>query len=125
MSIDWEMNIPWDLFLGKIEAAVPIALGRGAEELRKAAVERTPKGTPAHLAPSAGMDVQGAGFDCYADVKYPGPYAAFQNRGMRADGSHIIRKRPAGGMTGFLSLTVIDHREAVLKVIADTIAQLS
>jgi hypothetical protein len=124
MSVDWEIRIPWAMFEGAIEAASPVALARGGEVLRKAAVERTPHAT-GHLAGSAGVAVFGSGIDCYADVKYPGPYAAFQNRGMRADGTHIIRNRPAGGMTGFLSLTVVDHREQVLQEIADVIRQLS
>lgn len=124
MSIDWEMNIPWDMFLGKLEAAVPVALARGAEHVRSVAVSRTPNRTGG-LAGSAGVTVYGSGSGCYAEVKYPGPFAAFQNRGMRADGTYVIRNRPAGGMTGFLTLTVQDQREAVLQIIADTIAQLS
>lgn len=126
MSIDWEMNIPWAMFEGAIEAAAPIALERGAEHIRTVAVSRTPNrvGSGA-LAGSAGVTVWGSGLDCYAEIKYPLVYSAFQNRGMRADGSHVIRNRPAGGMTGFLSTTMVDQREAVLQIIADTIAQLS
>lgn len=112
------------MFAGKIEAAVPIALGRGAEHLRTVAVSRTPNRTGG-LAGSAGVTVYGSGLSCYAEVKYPGPFAAFQNRGMRATGDYIIRNRPAGGMTGFLSVSVADQREAILAIIADTIGQLS
>lgn len=124
ISIDWQMSIPWDMFKGAIEAAVPVALERGAEHVRTVAVSRTPNRT-GHLAGSAGVTVYGSGVDCYAEVKYPGPYAAFQNRGMRATGDYIIRNRPAGGMTGFLSTTMVDQRQAVLDIIADTIRQLT
>ena len=124
LSIDWQMNIPWAMFEGAIEAAAPIALERGAEHIRTVAVSRTPNRTGG-LANSAGVTVYGSGLDCYAEVKYPGPFAAYQNRGMRATGDYIIRNRPAGGMTGFLSTTMVDQREAVLQIIADTIAQLS
>jgi hypothetical protein len=124
MSIDYEMRIDFSMFEAAIEAAVPIALERGGEHVRAVAVARTPNAT-GHLAGSAGVAVFGSGIDCYADVKYPGPYAAFQNRGMRADGTHVIRKRPAGGQTGFLTDTMIDQREPVLQIIADTIRQLA
>ncbi len=124
MSIDFEMRIPWGMFEAAMEAAVPIALARGAEQVRTVAVSRTPNRTGG-LAGSAGVTVYGSGLDCYAEVKYPGPFAAFQNRGMRADGTYVIKKRPAGGMTGFLTLTMVDQREPVLQIIADTIRQLS
>jgi hypothetical protein len=33
-------------------------------------------------------------------------YAMYQHQGRRADGSHIIRNRPAGGETFFLKTTL-------------------
>lgn len=124
MSIDWEINIPWAMIGARFEAATPIALDRGAEHLRAVAVGRTPDAS-GHLRGEAGVTTTGAGFDSVSDVKYGGPYAAFQNRGMRADGSHVIRNRPAGGQTGFLTQSVADQREAILTIIRDTIVQLS
>lgn len=124
MSIDWEFRIPWAQFEAAIDAAVPIAVDRGAEHIRAVAVSRTPNMT-GHLAGSAGVTVTGFGETVQALIKYPGPYAAFQQRGVRADGTHVIRNRPHGGMTGFLSTTMADQREAVLAIIADTIRQLS
>lgn len=124
MSIDWEMNIPWDLIKARLEAAAPIALARAAEHVRGVAVSRTPNET-GHLAGSAGVTVHGSGVGTVADVKYPGPYAAYQNRGRRWDGTHIIRNRPAGGQTGFLTDTVVDEQQTVRDIIAQTLRELS
>lgn len=120
MAADWEINFPLEMIPAQLEAATPIALARGGEVVRAKAVERTPNRT-SHLAGSAGVTVTGAGVDSVAEVKYSGPYAAFQNRGMRADGTHVITNRPAGGQTGFLTETMRDQEQAALDAIADTI----
>lgn len=122
MSIDFEMRLEFGMLDTALEAIVPIALARGAEVVRAKAVERTPN-RDNHLAGSAGVTVTGAGRDAVAEVKYGGPYAAFQQRGMRADGTHVIRNRPAGGQTGFLAESMNDQQDAALDAVADTIRQ--
>lgn len=122
MAADWEIRFPLDMIPAELEEITPIALARAAEHVRGVAVARTPNRS-SHLAGSAGVTVTGAGVDAVAEVKYPGPYAAFQNRGMRADGTHVIGNRPAGGQTGFLTDTMADQRDAALDIIADTVWQ--
>lgn len=123
MSIDFEMNLNFGLLGAQVEAAMPIAIARAAEAVRGVAVARTPNQS-GHLAGSAGVTTNGFGDTVNALIKYPGPYAAFQNRGMRADGTHAIRNRPAGGQTGFLTQTMQDQEQLALDVMADTISQL-
>lgn len=123
MAVDWEIRLPLEMIPTQLEAATPLVLARAAEHLRGVAVARTPN-RDAHLAGSAGITVTGAGVDAVAELKFEGPYAAFQNRGMRADGTHVIHNRPAGGQTGFLTDTMLDQEQAVLDIVADTIWQL-
>lgn len=124
MSIEYEFDIPWGMFRAATEAAIPVALARAAEHVRGVAVERTPHAS-GHLAGSAGVTVIGSGAASEALIKYEGPYARFQEKGMRADGTHIIRRRPAGGMTGFLETAMVTERDAALRIIADTISALA
>ena len=46
-------------------------------------------------------------------------YAMYQHRGMRADGSHIIENRPAGGETGFLNNTLESEIGGYIDIIQD------
>lgn len=122
MSIDFEMRLDLGMIRAELEAIVPIALERGAEAVRAKAVERTPDQS-GHLRGEGGVTVTGAGTAAVADIKFGGPYAAYQNRGMRADGTHVIRNRPHGGQTGFLTETMADSVQLATDVVADTIRQ--
>jgi hypothetical protein len=40
-------------------------------------------------------------------------YAMYQHQGRRADGTHIIRNRPAGGKSFFLKLAIDENEEKI------------
>jgi hypothetical protein len=48
-------------------------------------------------------------------------YAMYQHQGRRADGSHIIRNRPAGGKSFFLKETIDDNYQKYFKIYARAI----
>src|SRR4051794_8368267 len=106
--------MPWDdtfsegldAWEADFKAAVPIALGVGAEVLRAGAVERAPidKG---HLRGSAEVTVDGAGFEAFARVRFPGPYARRQHY-------ELDWKHPRGGQALYLyTALMVDGPKAV------------
>lgn len=52
---------------------------------------------------------------------YNSEYASYQHEGRRMDGSHIIRNRPGGGESFFLSSTVTQNRGLILDFIKNQI----
>lgn len=130
MSIDFEMKLDFGMLTAQMEAVAPIALTRAAEAVRGVAVSRAADDT-GHLRGEAGVtaefkavEVTGAGLNAVADLKFPGPYAAYHNRGMRADGTHIIRNHWHGGEAGFLTKTMVDQKPLALAMLADSFRQL-
>lgn len=47
---------------------------------------------------------------------YNTEYAAYQHQGIRADGTYIIRNRPGGGETYFLTNTVNENRKNLINL---------
>ena len=57
-------------------------------------------------------------------VGYNTEYAAYQHEGRRQDGSHIIRNRPGGGESHFLSGTVVKNKDQLLEFAKEQISKL-
>lgn len=96
-SIEWdpsEFFAGLDGLVGDFRDATPVALGRGGEVLRGAAVQRAPI-REGHLRESAEMKVEGAGFEAFAKVTFPGPYARRQHY-------ELEWKHPRGGEALYL-----------------------
>lgn len=81
---------------------IPKALEKVAEQIRIDSRDKVPQDTR-ELVNSWTVEKKGnltlqAGYDIV--------YAMYQHQGRRADGTHIIRNRPAGGETFFLKSTI-------------------
>jgi hypothetical protein len=55
-------------------------------------------------------------------VGYNSEYASYQHEGRRKDGTRIIRNRPAGGESFFLSSTIEHNQSQILAFIEEQIA---
>jgi phage gpG-like protein len=56
-------------------------------------------------------------------VGYNQEYAAFQHQGVRKNGSRIIRNRPGGGESFFLTSTIEENKDALNEAIKIQIAE--
>jgi hypothetical protein len=81
----------------RVRVAVKYALSKVAIQMRKDSIPLVPRDT-GELVNSWRVD---KGAD-WIEVGYDIIYAMYQHQGMRADGTHIIRNRPAGGQSFFL-----------------------
>lgn len=81
--------------------AVNYALSKVALEMRKDVIPRVPRDT-GELVNS--WEVQKT--DDYIEAGFNLIYAQYQHQGMRADGTYIIRNRPAGGETYFFKNSI-------------------
>lgn len=79
-----------------IKAKTAIGLRRATQDVRRLARPKTPHKS-GDLANRGRQQVLGLAGTVSWDVAY----AQYQERGSRADGSHVIRKRPAGGQSHF------------------------
>jgi len=89
----------------RIKRAVAKALAKIALELRSDVIPKTPRGT-GELMNSWRVE---KGVDNDITVGFDIIYAAYQERGMRADGSRRIQNRPAGGETKFLQNAIDEN----------------
>lgn len=55
--------------------------------------------------------------DKSARATYDSPYAVYQHQGRSMDGRLVIKNRPAGGKTYFMSDTLIDNRDKYTQMI--------
>jgi len=87
--------------------AVSHALSVVAKQIRSDVIPNTPRDT-GDLLNSWRIEKQK---DNLIEVGFDIIYAAYQERGMREDGTKVIQNRPAGGKTRFLGDTVDDNLE--------------
>lgn len=57
--------------------------------------------------------------DTSMEAGYDIEYSAYQHQGRRADGTHVIRNRPAGGETFWLRNTVNDNLDDYTDIITN------
>lgn len=88
-----------------IDKAQAYALAKVAIAMRTDVIPNTPRGT-GELMNSWRIEKQP---DNSLIVGYDIIYAAYQERGMREDGTHVIVNRPAGGKTNFMQDTIDDN----------------
>lgn len=85
----------------EISRAVLYSLHKVAIEFRKDMITWTPQDTR-ELLDSWEIHYKN---DLTIEVGMNTVYAMYQDMGMRRDGTHVIRNRPAGGKTGYFSET--------------------
>ena len=95
-----------------ISRAVKKALFEVAITLRKDLFQWTPQDSRQLL---DSWEIQWAG-DLTIEAGYNEVYAMYQEMGMRQDGTHGIRQRPAGGKTHFFKETFEDHVRKYLDI---------
>lgn len=83
-----------------IKAKTSLGLRRATSDFRKLARPKTPLKT-GDLANRGLQQVLGL----FGKVTWDVVYAQYQERGSRADGSHVIRNRPSGGQAHFAENT--------------------
>jgi len=81
---------------------IPKALEKVAEQIRIDSRDKVPQDTR-ELVNSWTVEKKG---DLTLEAGYDIVYAMYQHQGRRADGTHIIRNRPAGGQSFFLKSTI-------------------
>ena len=55
------------------------------------------------------------------DAGYNMEYAGFQEKGVRMDGTHVIKNRPAGGQSHFMASTLIEYQEYLKNFLAQSV----
>ncbi|OZB88837.1 MAG: hypothetical protein B7X41_06055 [Microbacterium sp. 14-71-5] len=115
MPLDWDVGgfeAFMDDIVGRVDAAVPFAVGRAAEHIRAKSTELAPVLTGNLRASAEVKAVSHTEFRVY----YPGPYARYQHYGLDF-------KHPQGGQALFLQQPMLTERDACLQIIADTIRE--
>jgi hypothetical protein len=100
-----------------VRRAVMFALAKVALEIRGDVIPRTPRGI-GDLMNSWRIE---KGIQDDLEIGFDIIYAAYQERGKREDGTHVIQNRPAGGETGFLKNTIEDGLDKYYKLFGDTV----
>lgn len=59
--------------------------------------------------------------DLTIEEGYTEIYAMYQEMGKRADGTHVIRNRPAGGKTFFMKSTIEENTKKYIKMYEDLV----
>lgn len=95
-----------------LNKAVLKGLAKVALELRGDVIPRTPRGL-GQLVNSWRVE---KGFDNDLEVGFDIIYAAYQERGKREDGTYVIKNRPAGGETGFMTKTIDENLQKYLDI---------
>lgn len=97
--------------------AVSLGLAKIASELKSDVIPKTPKETEELInswrEEEQSDDLLIVGFDII--------YAAYQERGKRFYGTHIIVNRPAGGETGFMKNAIDENLERYYDLFAETV----
>jgi len=111
MSIEWDVNLNFELPKEIVDEVQDIAVARAAEHIRATAVELAPI-REGNLRASAGVTV----FDHTATVKFPGPYARYQH-------FELELRHPRGGQALYLEQPMNTEVEKVTQIMADTLKE--
>jgi adenylyl- and sulfurtransferase ThiI len=102
----------------KVEKAVYNALVKTAKKLHTLLKKKTPFGT-GELYKSFKIEKQN---NTSLQAGLNSVYAMYQEMGRRADGTHIIRRRPAGGETNYFKNTIDENSKELFKTFEEELA---
>ena len=108
-----------DLDKATISKAVNIAISKVALEFKRDVLPFTPRDKGELL---NSWEVKKNNLSI--EEGYTEVYAMYQEMGMRQDGTHVIRNRPAGGKTYFMKETLDENRNKYLKMYEETVFNL-
>lgn len=111
MSLEWDMNLHFEIPKEIVDEVQDIAAARAAEHIRATSVELAPI-RDGHLRASAGVTV----YNHIATVKFPGPYARYQH-------FELELRHPHGGQALYLEQPMNTETEACMQIMADTLRE--
>jgi hypothetical protein len=101
----------FDRLIADLEAAAPIAVGRGTHVIEGKAVSLAPIDT-GHLRGSAEVTVTGEAFRVQGRVRFPGPYARRQHY-------ELTWRHPKGGQALYLTTALYTEAARAVEAIAE------